>query len=446
MATNFNPRQYGATPFDPVASGATRVEEVAPEKPSSFLGRTVRNIPGSAARFAGGLFSAVANPAQTIKNIGGLVGGAVDKIIPGKQGGEENFDVLVDFYKQRYGSIDQFIKTVEEDPVGVAADASVLLGGAGAVLRGAGAVSKVSGLQRVGSLATGASTAIDPISIVTKAGAPISRALEKSSLRLTPSQKSQLGPQKISNVTESLGARRFIGSPEKRFELAKVAVNKTEDALDNFLNSMSKGSGIKKADLIRSLQQLKGAYSTNRDANLIYKQIDDAIKTVKDRLSPKTELISFKKLNEFKRSTYENAYNKAGTKVLDDVEHAIGDMVRLKIENGLTGLKINGVPIEEFNRQYGVLLDTKKLLKASVGRPEISRLTEGVLGAGVGFGLGGGPLGGAAGYAVGQSVGSAFPATLLKSAASYGAKKASEMRRFGPAATAVQRFGTRQQD
>lgn len=49
-----------------------------------------------------------------------------------------------------------------------------------------------------------------------------------------------------------------------------------------------------------------------------------------------------KNLNEFKRSTYKKAYNRAGEKILDDVERAIGDVVRQQLEDDLKGLKIAG--------------------------------------------------------------------------------------------------------
>jgi hypothetical protein len=99
------------------------------------IGRTIGNIPKSAGNLIGGVVDAAVHPIRTAKAIGSVAAGGVEKLIPGKQAEEASFDQLVGHYKERYGSVDQFLKTLQDDPVGVLADASTVFGGAGAALK-----------------------------------------------------------------------------------------------------------------------------------------------------------------------------------------------------------------------------------------------------------------------------------------------------------------------
>jgi hypothetical protein len=46
-------------------------------------------------------------------------------------------------------------------------------------------------------------------------------------------------------------------------------------------------------------------------------------------------------LNNYKREVYKNAYNKAGEKVIDYVEHDIGDIARVAIEKATVNKTID---------------------------------------------------------------------------------------------------------
>lgn len=400
--------------------------EQAPQDEGSFLGRTISNVPGSAMNLAGGLFSAAMHPIKTIKTIGGIAGGAVDKLLPGEQGGEQNFDALVNFYKERYGSVDKLLQTIEKDPVGFAADASIVLGGAGGVLSTTGKVSKISALTKAGQITSRAGQVANPLSAVSGAvsiGAKtfptIARTLEKANLRLTPVQKANLG-KRLNELADYSAKRGIIGTPKGRFEKATAMIEGNENILQKFFSQMSKGSVVDKQSVVRSLQSLKGVYKNNRDSLAINKQIDGAIRQIQRMGNDKG--ISYPAINEFKRSTYKNAYNKAGDKVLDSIEHDIGDIVRKQMEAGLEGLKIQGLPIKQFNADYGKLLELKKLIKIASGRPQVSGITERLLGAALGF-TAAGPGGSLLGAAVGHQLIGNLPITAARSATAAGLSK-----------------------
>ncbi|HEC65863.1 MAG TPA: hypothetical protein ENI23_11235, partial [bacterium] len=125
-------------------------KEKSPIGSGFSLKETIRNIPGSAGRLVGDVASLVRHPIQTAKAIGRVGGGAVEKFIPGEHPAEQSFDQVVDFFKQRYGGIENIKRTVQEDPVGFAADISALLTGGGAAIKGVAPLGKLSKVAKVG--------------------------------------------------------------------------------------------------------------------------------------------------------------------------------------------------------------------------------------------------------------------------------------------------------
>lgn len=406
-------------------------------------GKTIKNIPTSAGRFLGGVAGAVTHPIQTGKALLGLGAGAVEKLIPGRQAEEKYVDSLADFYKERYGGLDKTLETIENDPVGFAADISTVLTGGGAIASKIGTVSKVGQLSKVGATAQRLGQVANPLSAVTKVGTPlknwmpkIATAIEKNNFRLTKVKEGSLltkaskegieGAELITknvlnDVADFMSNQKIVGSPTQRYAKATQLYNQTEDVLENFFNAMSKGSGVKKAQWIKSLQGLKGVYKGTRDSEAIRKQIDGAINTIKKDFS-EVEIIPFGKVNKFKRTTMENAFNEAGSKVLNDIEYAIGNTTKGLIDGGLRGLKIAGKSFEEFNHNYGLLIQGRKILREAVGKRQLSAVTERLLGGLIGYALGnaGGAMAGAGGALGGAALGSQIfeqlPITYLKSA------------------------------
>lgn len=105
---------------------------------------------------------------NTVANLGKLAVGTAQLAIPGEQGLEDRPRAVGEFYKERYGSLPKITKTLYEDPVGAALDASVVLGGAGAVVKGVGTAGKISSLTRAGEALSTASKVVDPLQAVGK--------------------------------------------------------------------------------------------------------------------------------------------------------------------------------------------------------------------------------------------------------------------------------------
>lgn len=130
------------------------------------LGGFAQNAVKSAGNFVGGIANAALHPIDTASNLGDVAYGGVIKGmkavgIPGELNEEEKqqvgkFDSLVDNYRNRYGSPGKAVNTLYEDPVGVAADVSMVAGGAGAAL-------EAGGMTRLARAANAASQATNPL-------------------------------------------------------------------------------------------------------------------------------------------------------------------------------------------------------------------------------------------------------------------------------------------
>jgi hypothetical protein len=93
----------------------------------------------SAGQFIGNVAHAVAHPVASLENVADIGMGALQML--GVQGGDEYKPYAQAFGKMlsdRYGSVDAVRQTMINDPVGFAADASALFGGAGLAARSAG--------------------------------------------------------------------------------------------------------------------------------------------------------------------------------------------------------------------------------------------------------------------------------------------------------------------
>ena len=174
---DFARQQGGAAP-------ATRgASDVPYGSGAEYALQTLMNVPGSAARYAGGFAEALMNPLDTIDSVVSLGAGAL-----GLAAGEEISDALgVDpqskaiarqvgrALTERYGSVDAAAETLRTDPVGVLGDLSMVLGVGGVgVAKTAGQVSKAA--QQAGTKAQSAAAKIEPLGIAGQAVATAARA------------------------------------------------------------------------------------------------------------------------------------------------------------------------------------------------------------------------------------------------------------------------------
>ena len=160
--------------------------------------QAITNIPSSAAKFGGDIYHAVTNPVETVTNMGLLGAGAIKNALPksvtdfitsiSKEPGQ--IDKAVEIansvggeYARKYGTMDGFKNAIATDPVGTAADMSMLLTGGGSV------AAKLPGMVgRAGETVANVGRAIDPLNIAVNAitkPARLAEALATPAIGLT---------------------------------------------------------------------------------------------------------------------------------------------------------------------------------------------------------------------------------------------------------------------
>ncbi len=241
----------------------------------------------------------------------------------------------------------------------------------------------------------------------------IARKLEEYNLRLTPVQRSNLGA-KVGQVSDWLSKNKITGNPQQRLDKVTKVYQDTEKVFQDFLAKEAKDVRVPRQKLLDEIEGLKQNFTNDRDSLAIDRQIDEIKMLLETKFD---EAIDLSRLNKLKRTTMEGAFNDAGTKVRDDVEFALGDVLKRNIEEAAAGLKVAGKDVADFNREYGTVINARKLLKTAVGRPEIGaigRIISTLVGASVG-GAVAGPAGGVVGTMIGQNVGKAVAGTAVRS-------------------------------
>ncbi|MAH46235.1 hypothetical protein CMI37_10420 [Candidatus Pacearchaeota archaeon] len=294
------------------------------------VGRTIENIPRSAGRLVGDIAGVVRHPIQTAKGLARVAGGAVAKAIPGEQPIERlaraeerptEFDAVIDFFKERFGGAENILRTLEEDPVGFAADISSVLTGGGAVVAGAGKAAKVGALARAGRTAGRVGRAVDPVAQVAgrvgrrvkgigarRRVAPLARSVDVPATEaagrlgfqpqeLTATVRSQ---SKVVPILESLVGKGLFGT--KIADTMDRAVIKLQQVADQLVQStkrspdlVSVGENIVKGadDYRRNFETVKNAaYSAlDAEAKRIPAQLDNTRVALEEIIERKQSVI-----------------------------------------------------------------------------------------------------------------------------------------------------------
>lgn len=256
---------------------------------------------------------------------------------------------------------------------------------------------------------------IEGISTTAKAVLPgITSWLTKSSLKLTPTETQKFG-SKLEDVTNYLSGHNIIGSDESRLKKVTQIYDQKENQIQSALTNDAKNVTIPRDNIVNAFESIKADYANDRDVNSIERQIDDAIAAIKRQ----PENVPVASLNEFKRSTFKGAYNNTGLKVSDGVESDIGDKSKEIIDQTMkdSNIKINGQTFNDFNKEYGTVINAKKALTIAARRPGAklgTKIISSIIGAGAGSVFG--PPGEAVGAAIGPTIAKGIGSSPIKTA------------------------------
>lgn len=167
------PPRGGILSLDDLANLDPKTNSTGPMSWGDAASSAVKNIPSSAYNLAAGIANTVMHPIDTAQGLYDVGKGAVSKAagavgIPqdpdAKAQSEQSLDAVMGFFADRYGGVEQFKKTLADDPVGLAMDLSTILTG------GQAALSRVPGIVgRAGELAGDAARVTNPANAATAA-------------------------------------------------------------------------------------------------------------------------------------------------------------------------------------------------------------------------------------------------------------------------------------
>lgn len=176
------PQDSGGNPFDQFDAAPQGGDQAKPMSWGDVGTQALENAPKSAANFAYDLAQPFMHPIETAKSVKNIGLGLGEKA--GVLSGDEHKkypDAVGKFFSDRYGGMENFKKTLAEDPVGAAGDLSMLLSG------GETALGRAPGLiGRVGEAAGTASRVLDPISTGVAAG--VNKVANKVGETLSPTR------------------------------------------------------------------------------------------------------------------------------------------------------------------------------------------------------------------------------------------------------------------
>lgn len=414
--------QVQADPNNP--SSIANDSPVSPQGKSvgGFLG----NVVSSGENFLGGVGQALMHPVKTIENLGSLGAGVAEQGLSklGLGGASQNIQTpekqqasnVEQFYKQRYGGLSNIGNTLYNDPVGAAADASVLLGGAGALASKVGKVADLGTLSDVGSTLSKASDLTNPLAIPGKILGKTSDMLKNSSnksftdaLAATTKQNKFLTEPIVQGRDTTLPSgeqfhvpglieRGKVGSLEKLSDTAYQGLQDTGKAYDIANEAIPATTKVQVQPIIDQIEKEKSNFTITGENGLnivdkgAYQNLIDLQNTIQD-LSKKG-LISKQSLTELKQ-LWQTKVAKSGAyygKTL--AEGSSMDMLSVAEKAIRRQLDTQFPDVAKINAEYKFWKDTQKVINDSILRKKgqsgalrkgLSTITGAALGAGGGF-------------------------------------------------------------
>ena len=304
--------QQGPIPWSDVATGA------------------VKNLPRSALQLGKDIVHPVMHPIDTAKSLYGMASGGVQKLIPGEQENEAQWDAVTSFFKNRLGGVENLKRTLMEDPAGLVADLSTVLSGGGTL------AARLPGMAgRAGKATARLGSAIDPASAVVRGGAKIAPLVGSGIASTIGTLGTGTGAESIRRAYQSgreggVKSEHFTGAM-RGLEDAEVIASEARDALARMRQTRSRkyveGSKEWKADKTR----LDFTPVNDKLVEMVDSVLEGDHWTI-GKESQKTLNDIAKVVNEWR---FDPKMHTAGG--LDSLKRRIDDMMPNKLDSGQSG-------------------------------------------------------------------------------------------------------------
>jgi|LULM01.1.fsa_nt_gb hypothetical protein len=247
---------------DTIASSGNKrnfLNEYDPDR--STISQAVTNIPSSAKQLGYDMIQPIMHPIQTAKSLKDLGSSIINLFVPGEQGNEQLAKEVGNYFKERYGGLDNIKQTFATDPVALLSDVSIILSG--------GAMIAPKGSALAGTLSK--ASKIEPITAATKAVSIPSGFIAKNTIaKLQGTSGDAIGAGFAAGQKGGESSAAFSRAISGTDDPIKIA----EDANEAF-NKMKKD---KQVEFMNAKDRLK-LDKTKIDVNKVQTEILDLIDT-----------------------------------------------------------------------------------------------------------------------------------------------------------------------
>ena len=293
--------------------------------------QAVTNLIPSAIKYGQDIYGAVTNPAQTVKGLTQLMQAGFQSITPDviaeliydpqkAAAAGETAKAVGDYYRNRYGTVENFKQSVAQDPVGVMGDLSTVLAATGGGVKMAATLPGLAPDGRLASLGRNISTVSEYIDPLQGTGKLAAATGTKALGALTG-----VGPETVQGAAQAgfRGDKNFLSgmrgtSGDQALENAKHNLNVMRQ---NRANAYRSGMvDIKNDKTILDLADIEKQIANAEKSNRIgTKVIDDSAQAVIDTL--KKEISDWKSSGKADPNTYLTPEG------LDGLKQRIGSIV-----------------------------------------------------------------------------------------------------------------------
>ena len=351
-----------------------KTEEAVPYKFSPAA--AMFNLPGTLGHAAWDTTYPIRHPMDFGSSMKSVAKGLYQKITPGIQADEATIDAMAEGLKDRYGSVENVLKTLETDPGGMLLDITGLASGGGAIL------SKLPGKagQAAGKVADIANMA-DPLNVAanTVGGARQKRSADKRDPIDEMLEATKFGT--TIDIKGGYGSRRALAETmlEYGYELNDKGIQKLIADMDKVglkIEDILQSPAATKARIPRSAIEERYMPEFMRQKTKINENVNPSGNRaiIENEMRPFREAgeetgvpapINAREMNELKKDFYEGSkYGKDESKLLDtqaEVNRMMGRGAKELVEEAVPA-------IQPYNEKWGRLAELKPNLMRSSGR------------------------------------------------------------------------------
>lgn len=380
---------------------------------------TAKTIGQSAGNLVKGAYQAVRHPVDTANALADVATGGIQHLVldknintPEKQAASG----VAQFYKNRYGSLDNIADTVANDPFGFVADVGGMAGVAGAGMRTGGRLLGNEAMMKAGTFPMAKQITNQAIKSVGQSAGKIGKTvaettskmkqkkMDKLSTQATEEYRTMLRPNagEIRNVEIRKGRKiddYYQLAAEEQLPITQTADKKLDtltareklkprqEQLHEVINQELGGDNSKQFDLIKIANQAKNELRKTIKNDTEYKNAAaDVDEQILDAINTRGRILTGQELNNFKQGMWSVGYNQLKP-TSQSTARKIGHIAKEAIEKGYPDSNIK--QLNELSGKYATL---NSLLENAQGRV-----------------VRGGRLGGYAARAIGAIAGSKLP-------------------------------------